>query len=71
MDVWERADLERVAALAKKTPCTGWWRTRSFAEHVWQPGLMVPYAAVPDALDHCIICTSLGKAFNFTGTSHS
>lgn len=32
---------------------------------------MVPYAAVPNALDHCIICTSLGKAFNFTGTSHS
>ena len=34
MDVWEREDLERVAALPKSTMCW-WWRTRSFAEHVW------------------------------------
>ena len=70
MDVWEREDLERVAALAQKHHVLV-VADEIFAEHVWQPGLMVPYAAVPNALDHCIICTSLGKAFNFTGTSHS
>ena len=70
MDVWERTDLERVAALAKKHHVLV-VADEIFAEHVWQPGLMVPYAAVPDALDNCIIGTSLGKAFNFTGTSHS
>lgn len=60
MDVWEREDLERVAALAQKHHVLV-VADEIFAEHVWQPGLMVPYAAVPNALDHCIICTSLGN----------
>ena len=70
MDVWERTDLERWAALAKKHHVLV-VADEIFAEHRCQPGLMVPYATVPDALDNCIIGTSLGKAFNFTGTSHS
>ena len=70
MDVWERADLERVAALAKRHNVLV-VVDEIFAEHVWQGGLMTPYGSLPDALDHCIVCTSLGKAFNFTGTSHA
>lgn len=70
MDVWERSDLELVAALAKKHHVLV-VVDEIFAEHVWEPGLMTPYAALEDAKDNCIICTSLGKAFNFTGTSHA
>ena len=70
MDVWERADLERVAALAKRHHVLV-VVDEIFAEHVWEPGLMTPYGALPEAFGHCIICTSLGKAFNFTGTSHA
>lgn len=70
MDVWERSDLERVAALAKQYNVLV-VVDEIFAEHVWQPGLMTPYGSLPDAGAHCIVCTSLGKAFNFTGTSHA
>ncbi len=69
MDVWERSDLERVAALAKRHHVLV-VADEIFAEHVLEPGLMTPYGSLSDALDNCIICTSLGKAFNFTGTSH-
>ncbi len=32
---------------------------------------MVPYGTLSDAEHNCIVCTSLGKSFNFTGTSHA
>lgn len=70
MDVWEREDLEQSGGFGPKAPCAG-GGGRDLCRACVAPGLMVPYAAVPNALDHCIICTSLGKAFNFTGTSHS
>jgi cystathionine beta-lyase len=70
MDVWEKEDLERIAALAKKYDVIV-IVDEIFAEHVWEDELMVPYGRLEDAKDHCIICTSLGKAFNFTGTSHA
>ena len=70
MDVWDEASLARVAALAKRynvlVVCD-----EIFAEHVLPPGTMTPYGSLADARDHCVICTSLGKAFNFTGTSHA
>ena len=70
MDVWERPDLERVAALAKRYSVLV-VVDEIFAEHVWEPGLMTPYCTLPEAAGNCIVCTSLGKAFNFTGTSHA
>ena len=32
---------------------------------------MTPYGSLESAMDNCVICTSLGKSFNFTGTSHA
>ena len=70
MDVWDRQSLERVAALAKKYGVLV-VADEIFAEHVFSGTEMVPYASLPDAKENCIVCTSLGKAFNFTGTSHA
>ena len=68
MDVWTKEDLARVAEIAKRhhviVVCD-----EIFAEHVIIPEGITPYGSL--AADHCVICTSLGKAFNFTGTSHA
>lgn len=70
MDVWDRRSLERVAVLAKRygvlVLCD-----EIFAEHVFSCEGIMPYGAISAAKDNCVIFTSLGKAFNFTGTSHS
>lgn len=70
MDVWDAVSLERVAQLAKKHGVLV-VADEIFAESVIAPGGMTPYAKVPGAQENCVICTSLGKAFNFTGTSHA
>lgn len=70
MDVWSRRDLEKVAALARKHGVIV-IADEIFAEHVLLEEGIAPYASIPEAGDNCIICTSLGKAFNFTGTSHA
>jgi cystathionine beta-lyase len=67
MDHWEREDLETVARLAEKHGVLVFC-DEIFAEHVCG-GTLVPYAEVGG--DNCIIATSLGKAFNFTGSSHA
>ncbi|MBR2002324.1 MAG: aminotransferase class I/II-fold pyridoxal phosphate-dependent enzyme [Firmicutes bacterium] len=69
MDVWPKENLEKVAALAKKYNVIV-MADEIFAEHAFGAE-MTPYAKVKDTQDNCVICTSLGKAFNFTGTSHS
>lgn len=70
MDVWERDSLLQVAALAKKHGVLV-IADEIFAEHVFGDTVMTPYATLPDAQGNCIVCTSLGKAFNFTGESHA
>ncbi len=70
MDVWPWETLACVARLASRYGVLV-IADEIFAEHVF-PGIeMIPYATLPEAGDRCIICTSLGKAFNFTGTSHA
>lgn len=70
MDYWEEKDLKKVAHLAKQYGVLV-IADEIFAEHVFSDTPMTPYATVEDAADNCIICTSLGKSFNFTGTSHA
>lgn len=67
MDVWERKDLERVADLAE-TYGVLVVADEIFAEHTYGERL-TPYAEV--GTGSCIVATSLGKAFNFTGSSHA
>jgi cystathionine beta-lyase len=68
--VWRREDLERVAALAKKYNVLV-FSDEIFAEVIFPGYEAIPYSTLPDAFDHCIVSTSLGKAFNFTGFSHA
>lgn len=70
MDVWERTDLERVAALAKRYGVLV-IADEIYAEHIFPGGTDIPYATLPDAKDNCIVTTSIGKSFNFTGMSHA
>jgi Bifunctional PLP-dependent enzyme with beta-cystathionase and maltose regulon repressor activities len=70
MDIWGADDLERVAALAKKYNVLV-VADEIFAEHAFYGNKVMPYSLIPGARDNCIVCTSIGKAFNFTGASHS
>lgn len=70
MDFWEKEDLHRVAELSKKYGVLV-IADEIFAEHVFYGNKVVPYSTIPGAADNCIICTSIGKSFNFTGFSHS
>ena len=70
MDTWDKSTLAQVAAMAARHGVLV-IADEIFAEHVLMEGLMTPYATVPGAADNCVVCTSLGKAFNFTGTSHA
>ena len=70
MDFWEKEDLQRVAQLANKYGVLV-IADEIFAEHVFYGHKVIPYSTIPEATDNCIICTSIGKSFNFTGLSHS
>ena len=70
MSVWEKDDLDKIAALAKAHGVLV-VVDEIFAEHVFSGQEIYPYAQVDRAMENCIICTSLGKAFNFTGMSHA
>ena len=70
MDIWGEEDLKRVAALAKKYKILV-VSDEIFAEHAFHGKKVIPYTSLPDAKDNSILCTSIGKAFNFTGESHS
>ena len=70
MDVWDWQTLSKVARMAKQYGVLV-VVDEIFAEHVILPEGITPYGSLADARDNCVICTSLGKAFNFTGTSHA
>lgn len=70
MDAWDREDLSRVARLARENGVLV-VADEIYAEQVIGDAEDVPYGSLEDAVDNCVICTSIGKAFNFTGTSHA
>jgi cystathionine beta-lyase len=70
MDIWSEEDLRTVAALAKQYGVIV-VSDEIFAEHAFNGHEVIPYSTIPEAKDNCIICTSIGKCFNFTGLSHS
>lgn len=70
MDVWDEATLGEIASLAARYNVLV-VSDEIFAEQTLEGWRTAPYATVPGARDNCVICTSLGKAFNFTGTSHA
>lgn len=70
MDIWDEEDLHKVARLAKKYGVLV-IADEIYAEHAFNGYKVTPYSTIPEATDNCIICTSIGKSFNFTGMSHS
>lgn len=70
MDIWDEATLRTVASLAERHGVLV-VADEIFAEHALPGERVTPYASVEGAADNCVVCTSLGKAFNFTGTSHA
>ncbi len=68
--VWKREELERLAALAKKYDVVV-FSDEIYAEFCFLDQPVVPFAAIPEAKEHAISCTGLGKAFNFTGVNHA
>lgn len=67
MDVWEGDTLKKVAELARRYK-TIVVSDEIFAEHTYM-GPITPYAKY--GADYGIVLTSLGKAFNMIGSSHS
>jgi cystathionine beta-lyase len=70
MDFWEEEDLKRIATLAAKHNVIV-IADEIFAEHVYEKEAYVSYGTIDGARVNSIVCTSIGKAFNFTGTSHA
>jgi cysteine-S-conjugate beta-lyase len=68
--VWGQAELERLAELAARHGVIV-FSDEIFGEVVF-PGFKArPYSTISGAADHCVVATSMGKAFNFTGFSHA
>lgn len=68
--VWPRQDLEQVAELAQRYGVLV-FSDEIFAEVVFPDREAAPFSAIANAADNCIVSTSLGKAFSFTGFSHA
>jgi cystathionine beta-lyase len=68
--VWGREDLERLSALAAQYGVLV-FSDEIFAELTFPGHTTIPYSTLAGARDHCIVSTSLGKTFNFTGFSHA
>lgn len=70
MSIWDKDILDKVSYLAKKYNVLV-VVDEIFAEHTFYGNEIYPYGDTRYGKDNCIICTSLGKAFNFTGLSHA
>jgi len=68
--VWDRGDLSRIAELANRHGVKV-FSDEIFAEVTFDGHEAVPYSSIPGAECHGVVCTSLGKAFNFTGVNHA
>ena len=65
--IWSREDFAKVARLARQYDVTV-FSDEIFAETVYNDHVVQPYSEAPDAWEHAIVSTSLGKAFSLTGS---
>lgn len=68
--VWGPQDLARIAEMAQRHGVLV-FSDEIFAEVVFPGHKASPYSTIARAAGNCIVSTSLGKAFNFTGFSHA
>ena len=66
--IWSREDFAKVARLARQYDVTV-FSDEIFAETVYNDHVVQPYSEAPDAWEHAIVSTSLGKAFSLTGVN--
>lgn len=68
--VWSPDHLAKVARLARRYGVTV-FSDEIFAETVYNGHIVQPYSEAPDAWEHAIVSTSLGKAFSLTGVNYA
>ena len=68
--VWSREELTKVAELSVKYDVIV-YSDEIFAEVVFDGNRTIPYCEIEEGRSHAIVCTSLGKTFNFTGVNHA
>lgn len=68
--VWTREELTRIAQLANQYKVAV-FSDEIFADVTFGSHKVVPYCEIEGAEQHSMVCTSLGKGFNFTGVNHA
>jgi cystathionine beta-lyase len=68
--VWTRAELKEIARLSAKYGVYV-YSDEIFAEVVFDGRRTIPYCEIDEGRAYAIVCTSLGKTFNFTGVNHA
>lgn len=68
--VWTREELTEVGRLAAKYEVIV-FSDEIFAEVTFDGHRTVPFLEIQEGLSQAIVCTSLGKCFNFTGVNHA
>lgn len=68
--IFKEAELERLAALAQKYEVIV-FSDEIFAETTYFGNKTPVYSMIKGASQNCIVSTSLGKTFNFTGINHA
>lgn len=68
--IFNEAELERLAALAQKYGVIV-FSDEIFAETTYFGNQTPVYSMIKGAAQNCIVSTSLGKTFNFTGVNHA
>lgn len=68
--IFKQEELEQLAALALKYQVLV-FSDEIFAETTYFGNHTPVYSAIKDATQNCIVSTSLGKTFNFTGVNHA
>ena len=68
--VWEKEELTRLARLSAKYEVIV-FSDEIFAEVTFDGRRTIPYAEIPEGREYAMVCTSLGKTFNFTGVNHA
>lgn len=68
--VWTRGELTEVARLSARYQVVV-FSDEIFAEVTFDGRRTIPYSEIPEGRPYALVCTSLGKTFNFTGVNHA
>lgn len=68
--VWRRDELEKMADMAQRHGVLI-VADEIYSELAMDGSYVHPLSTIPAAFDNCLVCTSIGKTFNFVGTKHA